>query len=143
MASHGCLDDGVLDLQAIEQPPVWPCPRTRRQRLRASPACREQVLSSADRKGNPGSPRHLDSCTPIDAVHVFPPAVMLLSMLHETAAVREAVRGLLQTRPCPAAGAAFGGTTATPCMRRSRKSPNPLKLIRYRRDRRPKKRSNA
>jgi hypothetical protein len=98
MASHGGLDDGVLDLQAIEQPPVWSC---KRRRLRASPAWREQVLSSADWKGNPGSTRDLESCTPIDAVHVLPPAAMLLSVLHETAAARESLRGPLTAEPDP------------------------------------------
>jgi hypothetical protein len=73
MASHRGLDDGVLDLQVIDEPPVWPC---QRRRLRASPAWREQVMSGADRKGNPGSPRDLEGCAPIDAVHDFPPAAV-------------------------------------------------------------------
>jgi hypothetical protein len=69
MASHGGLDDGVVDLEAIEQPPVRPC---RRRQLSASPTCREQVLSGADRKGNPRR-RHLHRRAPIDAVHIFLP----------------------------------------------------------------------
>src|ERR1700722_11989216 len=113
MASHGGLDDGVVELQAIEQPSVWPSPRTRRRRLRASPACREQLLRSADRKGDPGSPRHLDRRAPIDAVHVVPPTAVVPQFYTKLLRCVSGVRGPIADPPLPGRRGWFWGAGAT------------------------------
>src|ERR1700693_3354806 len=66
VAAHRGLDDGVFNLQEIEQPSVWPSPCTL---LRTSFVCSEHAVSGTDCKRGAAGTCNLHKVAPIDAVH--------------------------------------------------------------------------